>query len=221
MSRAPSTISLTEAITTLALGKSLATSELHSALASSELGISRADVHRLAQAAAGNICDAGFTGQLEIWGTRALGESCLSDGDTGRVERLSPADLMNYRHYELGVDALWHHALDIGHEANLDAASAEFIHAFAAHAAADNIRNVKVIRSGFDKFQTEWRNPAPKRFSPIERDEWIIKCVERNVDVAYRQYRIDPRNDGTKQAEFRMKWRELRRPTVGRPRKFL
>ncbi len=58
-------------------------------------------------------------------------------------------------------------------------------------------------------------------FSPFtdhERQQWIAEMPLMTADEAHKQYRQHPRFDGTKQAEFRKEWREIKKTRRGRPR---
>lgn len=65
---------------------------------------------------------------------------------------------------------------------------------------------------------------GPKGVAPYsdpERRLWIQNSSEKNGDVAFKQYKLDPRHDGTKQAEWRLEWTKIHGRRRGRPPKIV
>lgn len=60
----------------------------------------------------------------------------------------------------------------------------------------------------------------PQPYSDEERRSWMRECAVRNADKAHALFKGEPRYDGTKQAEWRTEWRNVRNHSRGRPKKF-
>jgi hypothetical protein len=58
-------------------------------------------------------------------------------------------------------------------------------------------------------------------YSDPERRAWMQNSTENNVDAAFKQYKLDPRHDGTKQAEWRLEWTAIHGRRRGRPPKIV
>lgn len=54
--------------------------------------------------------------------------------------------------------------------------------------------------------------------SDAERRQWISNMPLMSADEAHKQYKQHPRFDGTKQPEFRVEWKEIKKTKRGRPR---
>ena len=211
-------LTLTEALTSLALGKALTSSKLKVALSDGSLGLTREEVFKLTDVAVSSLCEAGFSGQVICWGKRGVTEHLDVSTSSLKFEQLSKSDFINFRRYLLGSDNLLHsnEIADDSSNAAGNGTPPEFTTAFAAFNVADCIRDVEVERVTFEQFRKTWGTKFQKSFTVGERDRWIVRCPENNVDNAYRLYKLHPRWDGTKQDAFRAQWRKLRIPMIGR-----
>jgi hypothetical protein len=60
---------------------------------------------------------------------------------------------------------------------------------------------------------------ATAKYTNEERRQWMLNCPLREADAAHKLFKQEPRYDGTKQAEWRAEWRDVRASKRGRPPK--
>lgn len=198
------TLTLTEAVTFLAFGRALTRVQLKEARRDQSLGLCPTTLTQALQNAAVAVCDAGYEGQVAIFGTKE------SDEVPGPRMKLSPVDLVNYRTFFAELDALLR-ASDVGDEFDLS---------FSAGASGDFFRDVAVDRKQLEALQRHRTLTAGgRRMSEAEVSDWVASQPPMSADEAHKRFRKQFPHEPMSQASMRTRWRDVRQPKHGRPLK--
>lgn len=146
MSRA-STFSFTEALTRLAFGDATPATAILSALSDGRWDRSRSDALAQLTAAVHALCDAGYSGDVKLWGKSAT-RSADATLHVGPLRQLTQADCVQFRLFTPRRDALW----------SGNNQGDEFADSFAAEVSVDGLDELCVDQADFNKFLAK----APK-----------------------------------------------------------
>jgi hypothetical protein len=138
---------LTEAITALAFNDPVSAQDIVGAVTLSRWGSERRKVHARIVAAAKEICDAGFAGELECWGRKV--PVCLDKAERQAVPtaKISRGDYVEYSNYIIiGADDL----------RPTESGSDEFDSMFSGLAADYFFGDVVIVRA---QFEALWPSP--------------------------------------------------------------
>jgi hypothetical protein len=150
------TFTLLEALTTLAFDDKVSVSMLPVALEQQRWGCTRADALARLESALYTLCDAGYRGDVALWG-RTVTSSPGATPQLGALRRLSEAECLEYRLFLPSYDALWQGANQDG----------EFGDAFTAHASLAQLGDVCVDLVGLTKLAKTFFRSGTGAMTPV------------------------------------------------------
>lgn len=99
-------LSLTEALTDLAFGHPTPASTILSASGGGRIGHTRSDALNRLAVAAHILCDAGYSGEVKLWGKKTTSSTGIAPPEAS-IQQLTQADYLQFRRIALGYDVLW------------------------------------------------------------------------------------------------------------------
>ena len=207
------TCTLWEALTELAFGNPIPAAMVPIALKDGRWGCTRAVALVRLAGALSILCDAGYRGDVSLWGKAE--NTSPEAGRWGPLRRLTQGECIEHRLFAPGEDSL-----GVGKNRG-----SEYDAAFDAHASRAGLGDVRVDRADLSKLLathggigsaavTPKGNSAP--FTDAEIDAWIGSTSYTSMKKARNAFMEKPRAKGLS-ATFEAQWNAIKQNPVGRP----